>query len=130
MARANRSGSSRLSFVVQLPNPDVLDEFNLLIRRLEDREASALREEWIARDPERGLRDIEADDDAAQFIAAAENGYGYVTAQGKTEEGHGTRFNQRQTVRREVTPPLPSTWRDMMDVFLRFALDRLRREEQ
>lgn len=117
----------RVSFVARLPNPDVLDEFAPLIQRLEAREAAALREEWFARNPEVGLREIDQDPDARQMIAAAEKGYGYVNAQGVTEEGTETRYNQRQRVRGEQTPPLPSSWNAMIDVFVRFALGRLRR---
>jgi hypothetical protein len=120
----------RVTFVARLPNPDVLEEFAVVLRRLEERRAAALREEWTARDPDEGLQNIEEDPDARQIIAAAEKGYGYVTGQGKTAEGTETRFNQRETVRRETTPPLPSSWTEMMDVFVQFALHRMRRRDR
>jgi hypothetical protein len=103
-----------------------MEAFEGVLQRLEERKAASLAETWEAQDPNEGLQDIEEDQDARQMLAMAERGYGYVRARGVSETGRTTQFNQRQTVRRETTPPLPSTWGEMIGMFIDFVLMQIR----
>jgi hypothetical protein len=116
----------RVTFVAKLPNPDGMEAFEEVLGRLRAREAKALTETWEARDPETGLQDIEQDRDASQMIAMAENGYGNVRARGEDEDGQTRTYNQTQRVRRETMPEVPSSWGEMIGVFIDFALTQIR----
>jgi len=118
----------KVTFVAKLPNPDGMEAFEEVLERLQARKAAALTETWEARDPAEGLHDIEDDQDARQMLAMAERGYGHVRARGISESGRQKVYNQKQRVRREMTPPLPSTWGAMIGTFIDFVLSRIAEE--
>lgn len=116
----------KVIFTARLPNPDGLAPFQPMLDRLEEREAASLTETWTARDPERGLANIEDDPDAKQMIAMAENGYANVSAKGRGKDGLSTSYSQRDRAKTEMTPDLPDSFGAMMGLVIDWSLKKAR----
>lgn len=99
----------KVTFVARLPNPDSMDEFADLFARMEEIEAGEIREEIKPKNPETGLKRITEEPLSKQFVAAASFAFGYIIASGR-RQARQTRYDQRQRVRKERTPPLPDSW--------------------
>lgn len=113
----------KVTFVARLPNPDSMDEFAELFARMKVIEAGEIREEIKPRNPEAGLKRITEEPLTKQFVAAASFAFGYITASGR-RQARQTRYDQRQRVRKERTPPLPDSWSGALRYVVEILLGR------
>lgn len=112
-----------LVFVAKLPNPDALEEFQVLFDRMERMRAAQIREQITARDKQTGLAEIFTDQTSAQFIAMASRAYGYIRAVG-TRRGRVTKYDQRRQVKRQRVNAMPPTWPQLLQMLVDFVLKR------
>lgn len=113
----------KLTFVARRPNPDSMEEFDDLFARMDAIEAGEIREEIKPRNPETGLKRILQDPISKQFVAAAAFAFGYITAAGRRND-RTTRYDQRQRVLHERTPPLPDSWPGVLQEVISIVLRR------
>lgn len=111
---------TRLTLVFQRPNPDGEDAFQDLFERLDNMEASLIREEIVARDPATGLvKDaVKRDRTVQAFIAAAMNAFGRIVAKGR-KDGTPVKYDQRQRVLRQSLDRVGSEWDEATETVLR-----------
>lgn len=84
----------KLRFVAKLPNPDVLEEFEPIFRRMEQLKAKKITEDIEPQDPEVGLTNVLDDPTSLGYLAMAARAYGYITAKG-ARAGAEKNYDQR-----------------------------------
>jgi hypothetical protein len=100
-----------VEFVFKRPNPDAEREFEQLFARMDNLEASQIREVIAARDSDRGLNKqaLRTDSISRMFIAAAMAAFGYVVGRGLLR-GRQVKYDQRRQVARERIENVATSW--------------------
>ena len=105
---------SKVKFVAKLPNPDGIENFPDVYARLEAMRAKKIEESVTARDPAVGLRGIEEDLIAKQYLEMAQMAFGYISAVG-TNGSTETRYDQRDQGKR-IFVQYPQTWNQLREM--------------
>jgi len=100
-----------VEFVFKRPNPDAEREFEQLFARLDELEASQIRESITAGDDRRGLSKgaLRREPISVMFIAAAMAAFGYLKGRGVLG-GRRVTYDQRSQVARERIENVPASW--------------------
>lgn len=114
-----------VGFVAKRPNPEPMDAFDDLARRMERAHGT----EYSARmksQREEGLQHIEEDPEFSQAIAMGKQGFAQLDGRGR-RGGRESTYRQANQVAYERVPRLPSDWEEMRELLKSLLRERLRR---
>lgn len=114
-----------IKFEARMPNPEPMDQFRRLHDRLSRHDATKITE-TISSEKERGLVDVEKDQEFREGIAMGEQSFATLRGQGQ-RDGKVSTFRQNEQVARERVEELPPTWDDIFALIGDLLKDRLRR---
>jgi hypothetical protein len=113
-----------VEFVAKLPNPTPTAAYEEVFKRMENRRATRLTENFHS-NRAGGLKNIQEDDDFTQAEAMATEGFATLRGVGE-RDGRKTRYNQNERIRRATIPHLPDSWDEMRQVLTGFLKERAR----
>lgn len=112
-------------FTARLPNPEPMDEFDELHKRLTARHATKITE-TLTSEHDGGLAGVESDKDFGQAIAMGKQGFATLGGKGQ-RDGKTSFFRQNEQVAREAVEGLPPTWDDVFALIGSLLKGKLRR---
>ena len=113
-----------VEFVAKLPNPTPTPAMEDVYKRLTNRNATRLIENFRSTRPG-GLKHMEDDPDFLQAEAMAREGFATLKGRGESD-GSRRLYNQNDRVRRANIDHLPETWGQMREVIKGFLKERAR----
>ncbi len=113
-----------VEFVAKLPNPTPTPAMEDVYKRLTNRNATRLIENFRSTRPG-GLKHMEDDPDFLQAEAMAREGFATLKGRGESD-GSRRLYNQNDRVRRANIDHLPETWGQMREVIRDFLKERAR----
>jgi hypothetical protein len=114
-----------VSFTAKLPNPESMEAFDELYKRLA-RSHATQHTETMQSKREEGLIEVEQDKDISQAIAMGQQGFATLRGKGK-RDGAITSYSQTQAVASEPIEQLPPNWDEMRALIAEFLRGSLRR---
>jgi len=115
---------SEVEFVAKLPNPTPNDAYKDVFKRMEDRRATRLIENFHSNRPT-GLQNVQDDPEFRQAEAMASEGFATLKGVGE-RDNRKTRYNQNEKVRRATINDLPGSWEEMRAVLTGFLKEQAR----
>jgi hypothetical protein len=114
-----------VAFVAKLPNPEPMEAFDDLYRRMERAHGTEYSARMKSKRDE-GLQHIEEDSEFRQAIAMGEQGFAQLEGRGR-RAGRQSSYKQNSKVASERVEQLPASWEEIRALLKTILRDRLRR---